>query len=100
TLRVQTENRDGSTGVAQQGLGGYMTDVPGKLREDFLQVKRAHPMRYMRGQEVFWRPGRKVCSEPFPIEPEKLTDRPPFIHRKGSWVPRQASKVPDKFDAK
>ncbi|CAJ1387833.1 unnamed protein product [Effrenium voratum] len=70
-------NRQGQS-VAHAARMRYMTDVPGKLREDFLQVR----------------------SEPFPIEPEKLTDRPPFIHRKGSWVPRQASKVPDKFDAK
>eukprot|EP00434_Breviolum_minutum_P039067 symbB.v1.2.034673.t1/scaffold4343.1/size40911/1 len=60
TLRVQCEARDGSWGIAQRGLGGYMTDVEGKLYEDCLQVKRFHPNGAMPGQEVAWRPCRRA----------------------------------------
>mmetsp|Transcript_31499 Transcript_31499/g.38690 ORF Transcript_31499/g.38690 Transcript_31499/m.38690 type:complete len:212 (-) Transcript_31499:92-727(-) len=101
TLRVQCEARDGSWGIAQRGLGGYMTDVEGKLYEDFLQVKRSHPNGARRGQEVAWRPSRRNVPGPIPIEPEKLSDWPPWVPPKGTWVPRQQTKVnEDKYDAK
>ena len=101
TLRVQCEARDGSWGIAQRGLGGYMTDVEGKLYEDCLQVKRFHPNGAMPGQEVAWRPCRRAVPGPIPIEPEKLSDYPPWIPKKGTWVPRQEkNRHEDKYDAK
>lgn len=101
TLRVQCDARATPWGIAQCGLGGYMTDVEGKLYEDFLQVKRSHPASAMRGQEVAWRPSRRNVPGPIPVEPEKLSDWPPWIPKEGTWVPRQPRRVQeDKYDAK
>ncbi|CAE7948839.1 unnamed protein product [Symbiodinium sp. KB8] len=45
----------------------------------------------------------KQLMEPHPtfLESDKITDRPPFVPRKGSWVTLQAAKMPgNKFDSK
>mmetsp|Transcript_47247 Transcript_47247/g.110498 ORF Transcript_47247/g.110498 Transcript_47247/m.110498 type:complete len:230 (-) Transcript_47247:88-777(-) len=99
--RVACHAREGISGIAQKGLSGFMTDVEGKLKEDVVQGKMAHPMSRMRSEEIHWRPGRRVIPHPDFLEPEKITSRPPFVPRKGSWVTLHAAKMPDdKFDSK
>lgn len=98
--RVECEARDGSWGIAKRGLGGYMTDVEGKRYEDTLQCKRPHPNGSRHGQDVAWRPSRRCCPAPVPMEPDQMTKWPPWIPPKGTWVPRQAPNMDDKFDMK
>lgn len=99
--RVDCPAREGLTGIAQKGLLGYMTDIEGKRKEDVVQGKMLLPASRMYSDEMNWRPGRRVIPHPTFLESDKITDRPPFVPRKGSWVTLQAAKMPDnKFDSK
>mmetsp|Transcript_70942 Transcript_70942/g.178904 ORF Transcript_70942/g.178904 Transcript_70942/m.178904 type:complete len:246 (-) Transcript_70942:76-813(-) len=97
----------GVDGVAARGLSGYFTDVPGKLREDRLQVRAfphegplAHSTPPLRGAELNWKTSRRVCAPPTVTEPTRLTAQPPFVPRKGSLVCSwSAQSLPPVYDA-
>jgi len=82
-----------------------MTDVAGKLEQDFSQGKRAHPASRFRSDEYEWRSSRRSCSGPNIHEPDKISGRPPFVPRIGSHVqsfaaqslPPMYNKQVDKF---
>eukprot|EP00440_Ansanella_granifera_P042928 gb/GFBE01046543.1/.p1 GENE.gb/GFBE01046543.1/~~gb/GFBE01046543.1/.p1 ORF type:complete len:251 (+),score=26.08 gb/GFBE01046543.1/:1-753(+) len=97
--QINTPLKEGCWGIASQGLGGYMTDVRGKLEQDFSEGRRAHPMSRFRSDEIAWRPGRRACSGPMVSEPEKITGRPPFVPRHGSFVTSHSARcLPPVYD--
>lgn len=91
--------KEGVFGIARQGLGGYMTDVQGKLEQDFSEGRRSHPMARHQSQEVIWRPSRRSCAGPNINEPDKISSRPPFVQRHGSFVVSHAAQsLPPIYD--
>eukprot|EP00930_Biecheleria_cincta_P045943 TRINITY_DN31669_c0_g1_i1.p1 TRINITY_DN31669_c0_g1~~TRINITY_DN31669_c0_g1_i1.p1 ORF type:complete len:239 (+),score=41.03 TRINITY_DN31669_c0_g1_i1:57-773(+) len=96
---VDHHAKEGVWGIARQGLGGYMTDVQGKLEQEFSQVKRSHPMARYQSQEFIWRPSRRCCAGPNVNEPDKISSRPPFVQRHGSFVVSHAAQsLPPIYD--
>eukprot|EP00933_Yihiella_yeosuensis_P037110 TRINITY_DN3097_c0_g1_i1.p1 TRINITY_DN3097_c0_g1~~TRINITY_DN3097_c0_g1_i1.p1 ORF type:complete len:261 (+),score=41.96 TRINITY_DN3097_c0_g1_i1:92-784(+) len=91
--------KDGISGISMQGLGGYYTDVLGKQAEDLSQGKRLLPASRARSGEYMWRNSRRACSTPSVFEPDKITGRPPFVPRSGSWVTSDPAKgLPPIYD--
>eukprot|EP00931_Biecheleriopsis_adriatica_P122683 TRINITY_DN97694_c0_g1_i1.p1 TRINITY_DN97694_c0_g1~~TRINITY_DN97694_c0_g1_i1.p1 ORF type:complete len:286 (-),score=42.79 TRINITY_DN97694_c0_g1_i1:121-912(-) len=99
--QVDCHSQHGVWGIAQQGLGGYMTDVRGKLEQDVQQGRRAHPMSRYQSEEVIWRPGRRSCAGPTVVEPDKISSRPAFVPRHGSFVTSDTARcLPPVYDPK
>merc|ERR1719335_2049217 len=87
---VETTCRNGIDGVARQGVGGRFRDEICEGRS-----KAANPFVPGWGvREVQWRPSRKVDVMPVSglvrgqqeFQKIKLTDRPPFVQRRGNIV--------------
>lgn len=95
---VETHNRSGFDGPCALGLGGYFTDVAGKVYQDKSIAKMANPgqtrnaTRPWGDGEVVWRPGRHTGYHICKQEPDKLAYRPPFVARKGDFVLYHASQ--------
>ncbi|CAE8646276.1 unnamed protein product, partial [Polarella glacialis] len=100
TVKIDSYARDGVCGVAQQGLGGYMCDVRGKLSQDFLNCKKAMPNSQFRSDEYQWRSSRRTCTGPTIQEPDKFSYRPPFVPRHGSYVTLPSAQgLPPVYDS-
>lgn len=96
--------KEGINGIARQGLGAYMNDVHNKLLEDRSQGLKAVASApqlpiWAPERENRWRPGRVVCARPEIREPDKLSQRPPFVPRQGSHVTLKAAQaLPTRYD--
>lgn len=90
--QVESFARDGFDGVAAHGLGGYMHDTNGRLLEASMQGRRSSSLPVI-SLEAQWRPCRRTCVGPSPVEPGRLSLRPPFVPRTGSNVTEPAAQA-------
>lgn len=108
TMRIPTSLREGTDGIARQGLGRYAQDVGVRRAEECLEGRcksastgnlRTSLHTWDHGKEHIWKPCRRVCEKPVINEPDLLSKRVPFVPRHGQFVrSKQAEGLPPLYD--
>eukprot|EP00928_Gymnodinium_smaydae_P022947 TRINITY_DN19116_c0_g1_i2.p1 TRINITY_DN19116_c0_g1~~TRINITY_DN19116_c0_g1_i2.p1 ORF type:complete len:211 (+),score=31.10 TRINITY_DN19116_c0_g1_i2:58-690(+) len=101
--RVETFLREGKDGPCALGLGGYHADVFGKRCEDSsigkVRVPPPCSSTPWAEREMQWRPGRRMVSQVSRSEPQLISQRNPFVQRRGSYViHHHATSIPSPGD--